>query len=88
MNVKEKLKEKLFKSCNRDNIRGGLVKSFPNIFDVPKRSDNIWLVNDATKSGLNRAFWAPNFFLPAVNTLVRCIIASSWMSDVDMGDFF
>ena len=55
MNVKEKLKKKLFKSCNRGYIGGGLVKNLLAIFGIPKGSDNIWLVNNATKSGLNRA---------------------------------
>ena len=68
-------------------MRGDLVKSLLNMFDVPKESNNIWLVNDATKIGLNWAVWAPNFFLLIVITLARCIIASSCMSDVDMGKF-
>ena len=87
MNVKEKFKKKLFKSRNRGYIRCGLVKSLLNIFNVPKGSDDIQVVNDATKSGLNQAVWVPNFFLPTVITLAKCITSSSWMSDVDMGEF-
>ena len=64
------------------------VLKFLNIFDVPKGIDVIRLVNDATKSGLNKVVWALKFFLPTVTSLERTIQPTSWMADADMGEIF
>ena len=64
------------------------IKSLIKFFAVPKGERDIRMVYDATASGLNAAVWAPTFWLPTINTLVRSLDASSWMTDRDMGDMF
>jgi len=64
------------------------VKSLTNYFPVEKGDDDIRVVYDGTKSGLNGALWAPTFGLPTVETLLSCVEASTWMSDMDVGDMF
>eukprot|EP00956_Cyclotella_meneghiniana_P000084 scaffold152_cov52-Cyclotella_meneghiniana.AAC.4 len=49
---------------------------------------DIRMVYDATASGLNGAVWAPSFWLPTVNSLVRSLDSNSWMTDRDIGDMF
>ena len=46
------------------------------------------MVYDATKSGLNQVVWAPNFFLPTIESTLRCMNASTWSGDVDLGEMF
>ena len=46
------------------------------------------MVYDATANGLNECVWSPPFWLPTLNTLVRCLDEDSWMTDRDMGDMF
>ena len=58
----EQMKKKLMKSVNRRYICDGSVCSLINCFAVDKGSDDIRLVYDGTKSLLNLATWAPNFF--------------------------
>ena len=64
------------------------IKSLIKFFAVPKGERDIRMVYDATASGLNAAVWAPTFWLPTINTLVRSLDSSSWMTDRDMGDMF
>jgi hypothetical protein len=45
-------------------------------------------VYDGTASGLNDALWAPSFWLPTIDSLVRALDADSWMADRDIGDMF
>jgi hypothetical protein len=42
------------------------VSSLTSFFAVPKGTAGIRVVYDATRSGLNDAIWAPNFFLPTI----------------------
>lgn len=57
-------------------------------FAVPKADSDYRMVYDATANELNDAVWAPSFWLPTVETLVRYIDASTWMMDKDIGDMF
>ena len=58
------MKEKLGKVTKQKYISKGVVRSLINCFAVEKGSDDIRLVYDRTKSKLNDAVFAPNFFLP------------------------
>ena len=69
-------------------MTSGEVNSFLNIFHVPKGLNDIWLVNDDFKSGLNSAVWPPKFFLPTVTFLSRSIEMTTWMTNVDLGRSF
>ncbi len=66
----------------------GMVTSLTSFFAVPKGMEDIRLVYDASRSGLNKALWAPSFPLPSVDTLTDMLEPSSWMADLDMGEQF
>jgi len=59
-----------------------------NMFDVPKGDDDIRMVYDGTKSGLNACLWAPWFPLPTVDSLLRSVCASTWLGDNNIGEQF
>ena len=46
------------------------------------------MVYDATKSGLNKAVFAPWFVMPTVDTFLRSTVAGSYMTDCDVGELF
>ena len=73
------------------------VKSFTHFFPVPKTwkvegskrvTDNIRMVYDATRSGLNKAVWAPWFPMPTVVSHLRSAVAGTFMTDCDVGEMF
>lgn len=53
-----------------------------------KGVDEIRMVYDATKSGLNDAVWAPWFTMPTVDCHLRAVEAGTFMVDCDMGEMF
>ena len=56
----EQVKKKLNKVKDREYVRMGVdVKSLTHYFSVPKGTDDIRMVYDASRSGLNDAVWAP-----------------------------
>jgi hypothetical protein len=63
------------------------VEAMMFMFDVPK-GDDIRMVYNRSKSGLNKALWAPWFSLPTIDTMSRWVIAGSWLADNDYGDMF
>ena len=46
------------------------------------------MVYDFTKSGLNAVVFAPWFFMPTVDTLIRLTVAGSYMTNCDVGVMF
>jgi hypothetical protein len=50
------------------------VEAMMFMFDVPK-GDNIRMVYDGSKSGLNKALWAPWFSLPTIDSMLRWVLA-------------
>lgn len=82
------LKEKILKVQKQRYLVPGTVKSLINFFAVPKALTDIRLVYDATKSGLNEALWAPNFWLPTVDSVLRYMSPTTWCCDIDLGDMF
>ena len=83
-----KMKEKLGKVTKRKYISKGVVRSLINCFAVEKGSDDIRLVYDGTKSKLNDAVFAPNFFLPFLDSVLMWVNADSWLADLDLGEMF
>ena len=83
-----KLESKLRKVMKRRYIKDGYVKSLTGFFAVPKADTDIRVVYDATKCGLNDALWAPNFWLPTVDTVLNQASDTTWFSDVDLGEMF
>ena len=58
------------------------------MFHVQKGKDNIWMVYDGTKLGLNDSLYAPWFSLPTVYAINRWVIASSWTTYNDYINMF
>ena len=84
----EQMKKKLMKSVNRRYICDGSVSSLINCFAVDKGPVDIRLVYDGTKSLLNLATWAPNFFLPSIDSMLMSVTTKSWFADLDLGEMF
>jgi len=84
----EKLKGKVQKVIDRGYLQPGFVASLINYFAVPKGTSDIRVVYDGTKSGLTEAVWAPNFFMPSLESLLMYTSASTWFSDMDLGEMF
>jgi hypothetical protein len=80
--------EKLDTVQKRKYIAPGLVTSLTDFFSVPKGKEDIRLVYNGTKSGLNQVLWVPGFPMPTTATIIRAIFAHSWMDDSDLGEFF
>jgi hypothetical protein len=78
----------LAKVRSRKYIEEGRVVSLTGFFDVPKTDEDIHMVYDASKCGLNDVIWAPNFFIPSPDSLFRLLDHESWMADIDLGEFF
>jgi hypothetical protein len=64
------------------------LKSLIKYFNVPKGEKDVRIVYDATASGLNNAVWAPPFWLPTIDSLLRALDGDAWMTDRDIGDMF
>ena len=73
------------------------VKSLTHFFPVAKtwkgegsekQVDEIRMVYDATKSGLNEAVGAPWFAMPNVDCHLRAVEAGTFMADCDVGEMF
>ena len=77
---------------DRSYISDGPVKSLTGSFGVPKVVSEdmvgIRVVYDATKCGLNEAVWAPNFYLPTIDTSLRIVEFTSWFGDLDFEEFY
>jgi hypothetical protein len=69
--IKEKVKKKLDKVIMKGYVEVTdikFVEAMMFMFDVPK-GDDIRMVYDGSKSGLNKALWAPWFSLPTIDTM-------------------
>jgi hypothetical protein len=82
------VKTKLSNLVSKGYIATGRVESLTSFFAIPKGHDDVCMVYDATKSGLNQAIWVPSFALPTVDILTNMLDLTSWMSDLDMGEQF
>ena len=81
--------EKLQKVVDRgylDNQQ--VVVSFTTYFHVPKGDEDIRMVYDGTKCGLNGAVWVPTFFMPTIQAHLRALEQGTHMCDVDIGEMF
>jgi hypothetical protein len=85
---KEKLKAKIAKVRQRGYVQPGFVQSLTGFFAVPKAGTDIRVVYDATQCGLNDALWAPNFFLPTVDSILQNTSSATWFRDLDLGEMF
>jgi hypothetical protein len=89
--VREVVRSKIKKVINRRymiSTTEEFLKSLIKYFNVPKGEKDVRIVYDATASGLNDAEWAPPFWLPTIDSLVRALDPNAWMTDRDIGDMF
>jgi hypothetical protein len=85
--VKEKVEEVLNKGYIVRTSPTG-VRSLMFMFDVPKGLDDVRMVYNGSRSGLNDALWAPWFSLPTVETMTRALLPGYWCADNDYGEQF
>jgi hypothetical protein len=86
--IRAQVKAKLETPLNRRYITPGRVESLTGFFSVPKGDDDLRMVYDASKSGLNASLWVPSFQLPTCETLTDLLSPDSWMADLDLGEHF
>ena len=92
------VKKKLAKVLSRGYISlNSKVKSLTHFSPIPKTwkvvnskrvPDDIRMVYDATRSGLNKAVWASWFPMPTVVFHLRSVVAGMFMTDYDVGEMF
>jgi hypothetical protein len=87
--VHDLMKSKLSKVRERRCIQASDdIDSLISFFAVPKGEDDVRMVYDGTKSGLNDCIWVPRFPLPTVGTHLRAVEAGTYMGDMDVGEMF
>ena len=86
----EAMRKKIKKVANREYIQEGDVDSLISFFAVPKGKDDIRMVYDATKCGLNEVIWSPNFFLPTGESKkfvdTRCFVSCGFQKRTKEGN--
>ena len=87
--MKRKEKKKIDKARKRGYIVTkfvGITRSFMHFVSVPKGDDDIRMVYDGSRSGLNQVLWAPWLALPTVTSMCCIIDAGYWCVDNDFGE--
>jgi hypothetical protein len=80
--------EKILKHIQRGYLVVGPVKHLLHYFAVPKGTTDVRMVYDGTKGGLNKALWAPLFYLPDLMASTWFLDYDSWIFDLDYGECF
>jgi hypothetical protein len=78
--------KKLAAMRDRRYVADGLVESLISFVAVPKGFDDIRMVYNGTKSGMNAVIWVPRFSLPTVNTMLWAVDFKTHMADFDIGE--
>jgi hypothetical protein len=76
------MRTKLDKVRDRRYVTKGNVDSLISFFAVPKGTEDVRLVYDGTRSGLNDAIWVPRFPLPTVNTMLRAVNKNTFIDTI------
>jgi hypothetical protein len=79
------LRKKEEKLIQRRYLEDGYVDCIVPRFGVPKGEDDIRLVWDASRNGVNETLWAPSFWMPTFRTLQDLII--KWLP-CSVSDYF
>ena len=64
------------------------VHSLMYMFHVPKGLDDVRMVYDGSKSGLNKVLYAPWFYIHSVDMMCRSLLPGYWCADNDYGEQF
>jgi hypothetical protein len=84
----EQMKAKLGKVWDCRYVSEGEVSSLTSFFAVLKRADDVRMVCNGTRYGLNDAIWVPRFPLPTVNTMLRAGDEHTHLGDMDISEMF
>eukprot|EP00978_Attheya_sp_CCMP212_P016531 scaffold43382_cov49-Attheya_sp.AAC.2 len=86
--IKALVLAKLKNVRDRRYIAPGHVVGLICFFEVAKGDCDIRMVYNGSESGLNDCMWVPRFMLPTIQTYLRAVGPNTYMSDVDLGEFF
>jgi hypothetical protein len=86
--IRAKDREKLEKLLRRRYITAGPCRNTVPRFAVPKGADDIRVVWDLKKNGLNAQMYTPTFFLPSMGTYLRRLMPEAYSGDFDIGEQF
>lgn len=86
--TQERMNAKVNKVRWRRYICLGPVYSLTHMFSVPKGCNDIRMVYDGTKSGLNDCLFAPHFSLPVMSHTLRSLLKGYYGADLDVGEMF
>ena len=89
--AKAKVKEKIQTALSKGYLSWAShhrIKCIMHFFHVPKGLEDIWMVYNGTKSGLNDALFAPWFALPTADSMAQWVLPGCWLADNDLGDCF
>jgi hypothetical protein len=86
--IRQKDLEKLEKLIRRRYISEGICRTMVPRFPVPKGEDDIRVVWDLSKNGLNETMYTPSFFLATMATYLRQIDVGFFGGDFDVGEQF
>ena len=86
--VKALIEDKLNRILQVRYLLRGYVHWDIIFFNVPKSLEDIRLVYDGTKNGINSVVWAPTFFLPTSMSLSRLLQPNTYKMDMDIGEMF
>jgi hypothetical protein len=84
----DQMRVNLGKVYNRGYVTEGRVDALISFFPVPKGKEDVRMVYDGTRSGLNDSIWVPRFPLPTVNIMVCALDENMFMGDMDIGEMF
>ena len=82
------VKAKVDKVRARMYVEPGHVVGVCPMFPVEKPPDDIRMVYDGSKSGLNKVLWAAHFGLPVVAYTLRSLMPGYFQCDMDVGEMF
>ena len=86
--VRLKVGNKMSKLVARGYITEGVILANTSFFSVPNGINNIYMVFDATDSGIYDSLWAPNFMLSSMGSLLMMVGPETHMDDLDIGEMF
>jgi hypothetical protein len=86
--IHDLIRQKLQKVRSRGYLESGYVKALTSFFTVPKGDNDVRLVYNGTKSGLNDCLWVPWFRLPTIEQLLRAVAPGTFMADIDIAEQF
>ena len=86
--VAEKVNAVIDKGYVSHLVEGQKVASLMYMFHVPKGTDDVRMVYDGSKSGLNKALFAPWFYIHSVDMMCRSLLPAYWCADNDYGEQF